>query len=1023
MSINKLFADMGMDLDIVDLSEDESTEKTGVKPKDGTVVINCDQNETETNNGERKINVQNEEQAKINWNLLEMESDKEEVQTQKDSQGSDNSVLLLEDGYDSLVLSSREEDLGMNENDSLDLDMREKGDDNLKGVNQINVVSSIESRVGSENMMVQLTLDSEDNKLKYENEEGLNDNVDLDLNASENLVFSLGVDGDHLKRLSENGAIRDAENKDMFPEKKEGFVLVSADNMEMGNENMQVLNKNGDLDLDKNQRVGLDSGIGNNFDAVIETSSVTDMEKRGESEKMEVQLVLVSEHEATEIEYMEGLKENSALGTCANNNLCLGPGEVNDNLKGSGGSSVVSSIESKDNSEKMDLGTILAENDEKMENEDMEGVVSSIGSKGNSEKMDLGIVLAETGEEMEDENKEGANANVDFVLKEGVNSEILINDGEMGFTQNKDKIQEMEGVIANSSAVRCDSEMNSLELVLDTSVQGTIVDASKGTETQMDQTVKRGESEKMELQLVSVSGHEVTEIEHMEGLKENSASGTCANNNLKGASANVDFVLKEGFSSEVLLKDGEMGFTENRGKVEQVDHEKLNLEGVIENRSIVRGNSEMNSLELVLDTSVQGTIVDASKGIETQMDQTEIIEPSMDNANLNSGPSKKVDQTMSNNEPETADLGSSLGSFLDSKTPKRRGRKAKGKPNDANTKVDQTMSNNEPETADLGSSLGSFLDSKSPKRRGRKAKGKPNDANTNLESVVCHTGEGSSSRGKRERKESKYLSHPYTSVESSQKKLKRDQITNGEDEKVNNGEGKKVKTGDDVKEVYKGNDGKSEMFSENVVLDLISTAQGPLNPQNSILTKPTTGLLTAFHDSVSGNVKISQEICPMISGPTANVLNSETEERHQGYIYDEPAALLVKFHSSANIPSKEDLIVKFTKFGALVDPVTHLVTDGESARIVFARLNDALVAFDCFNRSGDFETTRLRYVSPIKVAIAPPPVLLDARDKLEEMIMSFNGSGLENKESLMEDARGLLEKVNLTLTKNGTIRY
>ncbi|XP_078149235.1 uncharacterized protein LOC144544578 isoform X2 [Carex rostrata] len=963
MSINKMFADMGMDLDIIDLSEDESTEKTGVKLKDGTVVINCDQNETETNNGERKINVQNEEQAKINWNLLEMESDKEEVQTQKESQGSDNSVLLLEAGYDSFVLSSREEDLGMNENDSLDLDMGGKGDENLKGVNQINVVSSSESRVGSENMMVQLTLDSEDNKIK--NGVGLNDNVDLNLNASENLVFSLGVDGNHLKRLSEDGAIRDAENKD-----KEGFVLVSADNVEMGNENMQVLNKSGDLYLDKNQRVGLDSGIGNNFDAVIETSSVTDMEKRGESEKMELQLVLVSGHEATEIEYMEGLKENSSLGTCANNNLCLGPGEVNDNLKGSGGSSVVSSIESKDNSEKIDLGTILAKNDEKMENENIEGVVSSTGSKGNSEKMDLGIVLADTGEEMEDENKEGANANVDFVLKEGVDSE--------------DEVQEMEGVIANSRAVRCDSGMmNNLELVLDTSVQSTIVNASKGTETQMDQTVKRGESEKMELQLVSVSGHEVTEIEHMEDLKENSPSGTCANYNLKGANANVGFVLKEGVSSEVLLKDGDMGFTtENKEKVEQVDHEKLNLEGVIENSSIVRGDSEMNSLELVLDNSVQGTIVDASKGIETQMDQTEIIEPSMDNANsyfnLNSGPRKKINQTMSNDEPETADLGSSLGSFLDSK---------------------------------------------SPKRRGRKAKGKPNDANTNLESVVSNTGEGSNSSGKRERKGSKYLSHPYTSVESSQKKLKRDKITNGEDKNVSNGEGKKVKAGDDCKKVYKGDDVKTDMFSEKVVLDLISTAQGPLNPQNSILKKPTTGFLTAFRDSVSGNAKIPQDVCPMICGPTANVLNSETEELHQGYIYDEPAALLVKFHSSANIPSKEDLIVKFTKFGALVDPVTHLVTDGESARIVFARLNDALVAFDCFNSSGEFETTRLRYVSPIKVAIAPPPVLLDARDKLEEMIMSFNGSGLENKESLMEDARSLLEKVNLTLTKNGTIGY
>jgi hypothetical protein len=118
-------------------------------------------------------------------------------------------------------LSSRAEILDKTGNNSLGLNMGKQGDDYLNGLSQTFVVSSSESKVGSEN-----------------------DNLDLGLKLSEKLNFSLGVD--------ENNAITDNEDKETA-EKTVAFVLVSADNMEAEIENMKALAKSEDLVLDKNQ--------------------------------------------------------------------------------------------------------------------------------------------------------------------------------------------------------------------------------------------------------------------------------------------------------------------------------------------------------------------------------------------------------------------------------------------------------------------------------------------------------------------------------------------------------------------------------------------------------------------------------------------------------------------------------------------------------------------------------------------------------------------------------------------------
>lgn len=732
MSITKLIADMDMDLDIVDISEDENTEKTGIKWKDGNAVTNSGQNETEINNGKREINAQNEYASEINWDLLEIEADHEEVTSQKESQGSDNSVLLLEVGSDPLLLSSREEDLNMNENDCLDLDVEGKGNNNLQGLSQNIVVSSSESRISSENMMLELTFVNKENELKNKNTEGINNNLDLDLNASENLNLALDVGENNLQRLNENSAISDDENKE-FAEKKEGFVLVSANNKEMENENKKVLDKNGDLDADKNQNFGLD---------------------------------LLSENKVSEIE-IEGLNEkNSASDAYGNNNMCLGTREADDNLKGSSGSSVVSFIESKG-----------------------------------------------------------------CVPKEGVNSEVLIENCE---EVDHEKLN-LDGVIANSNAARDDSEMNGLESALDTSIQDTTVSASKGAETNR----------------VIANSNAVRGDSGQNGLLDTSVQDTTVAGS-KAAETNSVIVN----SNAVRGDSGQNGLLDTSVQDTTVAESKAaETNSVIANSIIFRGDSGQNGLDMALDTSVQDTIVGPSKGTETNRDQTEKTEPLVDNTNTSF--SFNNDQRKSNNELEMVDL---VGNFLSSKSTKRRGRP-------------------------------------------RKAKGKMNV-------VFYKIRESSSSQGKRERKDSKYLSAPYVSIgdsEFSPKRLKREKSTNGVDNKLNKREDKKVKkTADDDVSVSKGNDGKTEKFSEEVVGDLISAAQCPLNPQNSILTKPTKGFLTAFRNSVS----------------------------------------------------------------------------------------------------------------PSEVAIGPPPVLLDARDKLVEMILSFLGSGLEDKESLIGDAWGLLAKVNLTMTKN-----
>jgi hypothetical protein len=558
MSITKLIADMDMDLDIVDLSEDESAEKTVIKLKDGTAFMNSGQNETETNNEQIETNVQNDNAAEVNWDLLEMEIDLEEVNSEKESQGSDNSVLLLEAGSGSLLLSSREENLDKNENNSLGLDMGEQEYDYLNGSSQTYVVSSSQSKVGS-----------------------ANDNLELGLNVSEKPDLALGVE--------ENSAITDDEDKEVA-EKKVAFVLVSADNMEIENENMKTLDKNDDLDVDKNQSSGQD---------------------------------LLSESKASEIDNMEGSNLNSDSDACANNILCLGTGEADDNLKGSSGCSVVGSIERND---------------------------------------------------------------------------------------------------------------------------------------------------------------------------------TCREN------AEADFVLREVVNSEILIKDGEMGFAENKDKIEEVDPGKLNLEGIIANSNAGRNDSELNSFESAPDTSVQDMAAGVSMTPEANRDQTENLKHLVDNANrhfsLNSGTSNDTDQVTGNNELETVGLGSALERSQGSKSPKKRGRPPKGQ------------------------------------------------GKTNL--VIHNTGESSSSREPRKTKRSWYLKGPYVMHGESHHIFPKEKITEGEHKEVNKIEGKKVKTTRDSSAgVSKGNDGKTEKNPEEVIQDLISAARGLLNPENSILRKPGRRFLTSFRNSVS----------------------------------------------------------------------------------------------------------------------------------------------------------------------------
>uniref|UniRef100_A0A0D9Y1U9 PWWP domain-containing protein n=1 Tax=Leersia perrieri TaxID=77586 RepID=A0A0D9Y1U9_9ORYZ len=178
----------------------------------------------------------------------------------------------------------------------------------------------------------------------------------------------------------------------------------------------------------------------------------------------------------------------------------------------------------------------------------------------------------------------------------------------------------------------------------------------------------------------------------------------------------------------------------------------------------------------------------------------------------------------------------------------------------------------------------------------------------------------------------------------------------------------------------------------------------------------------------SGEAAISSAF-PDLANSTPKKKKKKTAEH-----FGNPAALLLDFAKGVVLPSKEELLSAFGKFGLLIESETEIVKHTHSARVVFGKSAEAEAAYNSADTLGmfgpPFATPRLHYLPPIKLSVpspSPKPPLTDIRKNLETMISSLAGHSSVKKaapsdgskqmpENLLGDMQGLLAKVNKMLS-------
>lgn len=160
-----------------------------------------------------------------------------------------------------------------------------------------------------------------------------------------------------------------------------------------------------------------------------------------------------------------------------------------------------------------------------------------------------------------------------------------------------------------------------------------------------------------------------------------------------------------------------------------------------------------------------------------------------------------------------------------------------------------------------------------------------------------------------------------------------------------------------------------------------------------------------------------------------------------GQHFGNPAALVLDFTRGTALPSKEELLSSFRRFGFLIESETDIAKDTRRARVVFGTSAEAEAAYSCAETLGafgpPFAAPRLQYLSPIKLnAPQPPPSpspspshapklpLTDIRKNLEKMISSLTRPSPFRKDdgakpavhNLVGEMQGLLAKVDKMLS-------
>ncbi|PSS35226.1 Serine/threonine-protein kinase [Actinidia chinensis var. chinensis] len=146
----------------------------------------------------------------------------------------------------------------------------------------------------------------------------------------------------------------------------------------------------------------------------------------------------------------------------------------------------------------------------------------------------------------------------------------------------------------------------------------------------------------------------------------------------------------------------------------------------------------------------------------------------------------------------------------------------------------------------------------------------------------------------------------------------------------------------------------------------------------------------------------------------------ETKSQRKTDKKREAASLIVTFPADCSLPSKDAVITMFSKFGAVNEKETEVFDDSRCARVVFVKGSDAEEAFnESIKKSpyGDANVKyRLRY-TPVKPADDEKSrILFVVKEKLEKMTQMLESCDAnmepEMKSNLEVEMKGLLEEVS-----------
>ncbi|XP_014754500.1 uncharacterized protein LOC106866199 [Brachypodium distachyon] len=157
------------------------------------------------------------------------------------------------------------------------------------------------------------------------------------------------------------------------------------------------------------------------------------------------------------------------------------------------------------------------------------------------------------------------------------------------------------------------------------------------------------------------------------------------------------------------------------------------------------------------------------------------------------------------------------------------------------------------------------------------------------------------------------------------------------------------------------------------------------------------------------------------TGPYPPNSTPKRKKKETAQYFAHPAEILLEFTPGVILPSKEELISAFSKFGSLIESETDILKDAFSARVVFGKSAEAEAAYNKREAVGVFgqfgppfaTLKRLTYLPATKLSIPPPrspaaskPSLLDMKKNLENMISSHG-----TNPNLLSQMQGLLSQV------------